>query len=264
VGQRRHRRSPARARVSVHRAYTGRELPRAARQPRQLSRKHTAGAPAVRARGERGRARARLRPRHRPTASRRAARERRAHARDDGDLQRMVRPDPDAASGRRGPDRRSEAPALGRLDPYLARSRRDRARLHEVGRSTGIGRSCPGSDRARRSDRHHLAAGTRLRVARRGAPGRRARGSAAAARARPVSRRGARGAAGRSRVRSYRAAAGGAQAAPDDRPRIAGPHRFREAGRARRARRRCRAHRYQDGRYSRFRHRSTSREMQPH
>ena len=36
-------------------------------------------------------------------------------------------------------DRRDEAPALGRLDPHVARSRRARARLHEVGRPARLG-----------------------------------------------------------------------------------------------------------------------------
>jgi hypothetical protein len=56
-------------------------------------------------------------------------------ARDDGDLQCVVRSHPDPAAGRCRPARRDEAPAVGRLDPYLARSRRAPPRLHEVGRS---------------------------------------------------------------------------------------------------------------------------------
>ena len=52
LGQRCDRRAPARARDSVHRAHAGRELSRPARQPRQPSRQHAAGAAALRARGD--------------------------------------------------------------------------------------------------------------------------------------------------------------------------------------------------------------------
>ncbi len=69
-----------------------------------------------------------------------------------------------------------------------------------------------------------------------------------AARARPLSRRFARGAAGRRSARSRRAAEGGTQTASDDRPGLVGPRRFRASRRARRALRRARADRHQDGR----------------
>ena len=98
---------------SVHRAHARRELSRPARQPRQPSRQHAAGTAAVRARGARGRARARLRARHRQAARGRAARERRADARDDGDLQRLVRSHSDPAAGRRRSDRRRASGARG-------------------------------------------------------------------------------------------------------------------------------------------------------
>ena len=160
LGQRRDRRSPARARVPYIALTPGASFRGAARQPRQLSRQHAARASAVRARRERGRARPWLCARDRAAACRRAACERRADACDDGDLQRVVRSDPDAAPGRRGPDRCRQAPAVGRLDPHDARSGRARARLYEVGRPAGIGgggaqkRSCApiGSRRRCRRD----------------------------------------------------------------------------------------------------------------
>ncbi len=188
LGQRRHRGPAARARHPVHRADAGCELPRLARQPGQPPRQHAAGNAAVPARGARGRARARLCARHRPAARGRAACERRADARDDGDLQRLVRPHSDPAPRRRRPDRRRQAPAMGRLDPHDARPGRAGARLCQVGRSAGIGGRRARSDPARPSHRADLAAGTRLRLARRRAAGRGAGRARPAARARPLSR----------------------------------------------------------------------------
>ena len=96
LGQRRDRRDAARARHSVHRAQSRRELPRPARQPRQLPRQRAPADAALPARGDRGRDRPRLRQGTGRTMGARAALERRPDARDDGDLQRLVRPRADA------------------------------------------------------------------------------------------------------------------------------------------------------------------------
>ena len=108
----------------------------------------------------RGRDRARLCQGHRADDGRGAAFERRPDARDDGDLQRVVRPRADAGARRDGPGRRREAPALDRLDPHGARPGRARARLHEVGRPAGVGRGGArgAAARRRRSRRRRRAA----------------------------------------------------------------------------------------------------------
>jgi hypothetical protein len=80
-------------------------------------------------------------------------------ARDDGDLQCVVRSHPDPAAGRCRPARRDEAPAVGRLDPYLARSRRAPPRLHEVGRSPRFRPRGARGDPPRLSDRDDGAPG---------------------------------------------------------------------------------------------------------
>ena len=174
----------ARARHPLYRAHAGRELPRPARQSRQPSRQHATGDAALRPRRDGGRARAWICAGHRSTACGRAARERRAHARDDGDIQRVVRPHSDTAPGWRRPDRCDEAAPVGRLDTYVARSRRARARLHEVGRSPGFGARRARGDPARVSHRDDVAAGTHLRGARRRAAGGSPRGTGPAARPR--------------------------------------------------------------------------------
>ena len=68
---------------------------------------------AVHSRGACRRAGAWLRARHRQAARGRAARQCRPDARDDGDLQRLVRPRADAAARRRRSDRCGAAPARG-------------------------------------------------------------------------------------------------------------------------------------------------------
>ncbi len=196
MGQRRDGGSPARARHPVHRAHSRGQLPRPARQPCQSSRQHATGIAAVHPRGDGGRARARLCAGDRPAARGRAPCERRTDARDHGDLQRMVRSHPDAAPGWRRPDRCDEAAPVGRLDPYVARSRRAGARVHEMGRSSRIGSGRARSDPARLPDRDDAAAGTGLRRAGRRPAGRSARGTGAAARPRAFPRRGVGHAAG--------------------------------------------------------------------
>ena len=63
-----------------------------------------------------------------------------------------------------GPHGCDEAAPVGRLDPYVARSRRARARLHQMGRSAGIGARGTRSDAARLPNRDDVAAGPGLRV----------------------------------------------------------------------------------------------------
>ena len=248
VGQRRDGGHAARARDSLYRAHARGELPRPARQPRQSSRQHAAGALAVHPRGDGGCARARLCAGHGPTARGRAARQRRAHARDDGDLQRVVRSHPDAAPGRRRPARCDEAATVGRLDPHVARSRRAGARLHQMGRSSGIGARRARSDAARVSHRDDVAARSYLRGARRRAAGRTTRGAGALARARALPRRGGGHAGGRAGARGRATARRRDASARHDRPRVersGGLHAPRRAGRADRRRR---ADRHQDRR----------------
>ena len=102
-----------------------------------LARQRAAADAAVPARGIRGRDRARLCEGDRADDGRRPAFERRPDARDDGDLQRVVRPRADAAARRDRPGRCHGAPALDRLDPYGGRPGRAHSRLHEMGRSAG-------------------------------------------------------------------------------------------------------------------------------
>ena len=201
----------ARARDPLHRAHARRELSRPARQPRQPSRQHAAGAVALHPRGDGGRARARLCAGDRPAARGGAARERRADARDDGDLQRVVRPDPDAAPGRRRPARRDEAPPVGRLDPHVARSRRARARLHEVGRSARIGARRARSDPPRVPHRDDAAAGTTYVALDAALQEEATRGTGAIARARALPRRRGGDAAPDERCARSRALLDGAQ-----------------------------------------------------
>ena len=113
---------------------------------------------AVRARGSRGRDRARLRQGDRQGDGGRRAFQCRAAARHHGDVQRLVRPHAGAGARRDRSGRRGQAPAVDRLDPHRARSGRAGARLHQVGRPAGLGqarhakRCCaaPGSPTPRR------------------------------------------------------------------------------------------------------------------
>ena len=167
--------------VPVPRAQSRRELPRPARQPRQLPRQPRPADAAVPARGERGRHRARLREGHRARDGRGAALERRPDARVDGDLQRVVRPRADAAARRDRPGRRGTAPAVDRLDPHRVRPGRAGARLHQVGQPAGVD---PGGARgaaARAAARADAAVRADLREPRRRAAGGDARRAAGAA-----------------------------------------------------------------------------------
>ena len=143
--QRRRRRDAARARHSLYRAQSRRELSRAARQHRQLPRQRAAADAALPARGSRGRDRARLRQGHRQGDGRRGALQRRPVPRHHGDLQRLVRPHADPDPRRHRPGRRDEAPAVDRLDPHRRRPGRDHPQLHQVGRPAGVGRRRPRS-----------------------------------------------------------------------------------------------------------------------
>ena len=121
-----------------------------------------------------------------------------------------------------GPIDAVQAPAVGRLDPHVARPRRARSRLHEVGRPAGLGRR----PRSRRSCARYRIATTPPQgpvyvVPRRGAAGGSARGAAAAARARSLSA--GRGRRARRRTRCATVAAllaRRAAAAAHDRPRV--------------------------------------------
>ena len=145
VRQRRRRRDAERARHSLHRAQSGRELSRPARQHRQLPRQRAAADAAVPARGGRGRDRARLRQGHRQGDGGGGALQRRAVPRHHGDLQRLVRSHADPDPRRHRPGRRDEAPAVDRLDSHRRRPGRDHPQLQQVGRPAGVGRAPPAS-----------------------------------------------------------------------------------------------------------------------
>ena len=246
MGQRRDGGDAAHAGNPLHRAHARRELSRLARQPGQLSRQHTTRNAAVYPRGERRGIGARLRPRHRQTARRRIARQRRADARDHGDFQCLVRSHSDAAAGRRRPGRRHEAPAVGRLDPRHQRHGRAGPSLHQMGQPARIGESRAGVHPARLADRSDAAARSRVRRTRCRPPGRSAGRPGADAGARPVSHANHGRAARRSRGRSRAMVAHCQTAALPDRPRQQRSLRLRAPRRAGRARRRACAHRHQD------------------
>ena len=156
----------------------------------------------------------------------RAARERRPDARDDGDLQRVVRPHPDRHARRRRAARRGEAAAVGRLDPHLARPGRAHPRLHQVGRPAGLGAGGARVDRARASHRDDAAARTDVRRARRRPAGGSAGGARADAAARRASRCRSRASPSPQAVReAVDAARRRREAAAHDRPRVEQPSR---------------------------------------
>ncbi len=164
--QRRGRRHAARAGDSLHRAQSRRELSRPARLDRELPRQRDAADAALPARGERGRDRARLRQGDRQGDGGGGAFQCRAVPRHHGDLQRLVRPHADRRARRHRPGRCRQAPALDRLDPHRARPGRDRARLHQVGRSAGLPGCRPRVADPRHLDGQHRADGTGLHQSR--------------------------------------------------------------------------------------------------
>ena len=104
---------------------------------------------AVPARGARGRDRARLCQGHRQADGRDRAQQCRADARDDGDLQRLVRPRAGVRARRHRAGRRGQAPAVDRLDPHRAGPGRAGPQLHQMGRPAGLGRGGGGVGVAR-------------------------------------------------------------------------------------------------------------------
>ena len=173
--QRRGGRRAARARHSLYRAQSRRQLSRPARQPGQLSRQRAAADAALPARGKRGRDRARLCQGHRQGDGGGGAFQCRPDARHHGDLQRLVRPHADGGARRHRPGRRRQAAAVDRLDPHRARPGRAGARLHQMGRPAGLARRRARSDAARRLDRQHRAARAGLHQSRRRDAGSQAR-----------------------------------------------------------------------------------------
>ena len=194
----------------------------------------------------RGGARPWLCARHRAAAARRAACETSRLMRDDGNLQRVVRPDPDAAPGRR---RLIDKSSAGRGS--TGSTTRDLGALVR-----GFPSGTTSQDRWRRRSKAIVRAdriATRFPqrpvcVARRGAQEEtltarfRSLRSTAIRVAAPAARLRARGG------RVVRPSEGGAQAAAHDRPRIVRPRRFCPARRAGRAARSGCAHRHQDRR----------------
>ena len=179
IRQRRRRRDAARARHSLYRAQSRRELPRPARQHRQLPRQRAAADAAVPARGGSGRDRARLRQGHRQADGGGGALQRRPDARHDGDLQRLVRPHAGPDPRRHRPGRRHEAPSVDRLDPHRRRPGRDHPQLHQVGRPAGVGRRRARVGAARLLARQHRALRPDLHQPRRRGAGGQARRAAA-------------------------------------------------------------------------------------
>ena len=121
VGQRCHRGAAARHGHSVRPAEPGLELPRVARQHRELPRQRAAADAALPARGARRRHRPWLRQGDRQAAARHRAQQCRADARVDGGLQRVVRSHAGDPDRRDGAGRRCQAPSVDRLDAHGAR-----------------------------------------------------------------------------------------------------------------------------------------------
>ena len=166
IRQRRGRGYAARARHPLYRAKSGRQLSRPARLDRELPRQRDAADAVVPARGGRRCDCARLRQGHRQGDGGGGTFQRRAVPRHHGDLQCLVRPHAGGDAGRNGPGRRRQAAAMDRLDPHRARPGRDRARLHQVGRSAGLPGRRPRVAHPRHLDRQYRADGTGLHQSR--------------------------------------------------------------------------------------------------
>ena len=173
----------------------GVELSRPARQPGQLSRQYAAAHAALPARGERGGVGAWLRQGDGAPARGDRARQCRADACDDGDLQRLVRPRADDRARRDRGGRCGAAPAVDRVDPHGARPGRADPQLHQMGRPAVFDRGGAGGAAAGQYDRADRTARARLHQFRtwncrktRSLPPRRARRPPASRRPRPWSR----------------------------------------------------------------------------
>ncbi len=171
----------------LYRAQSGRELSRAARLDRELSRQRDAADAALPARGGRGLDRARLRQGHRQGDGGSGALQCRAVPRHHGDLQCLVRPHAGRHPGRDRAGRCRQAPAVDRLDSHRRRPGRDRPQLHQVGRPAGLAGRRARVDPARALDRQHRADGAGLHQPRRRDAGEQARRAAAADRRQALS-----------------------------------------------------------------------------
>ena len=247
--QRRRRRDAERARHSLHRAQSRRELSRPARLDRQLPRQRAAADAAVPARGGGGRDRARLRQGDRQGDGGGGAFQRRPVPRHHGDLQRLVRPHADPDPRRHRPGGCDEAPAVDRLDPHRRRPGRDHPQLHQVGRPAGVGRRRPRVGAARLLDGEHRAVRPDLHQSRRRGAGGQARRAAAADRRQALHAAGGAGPVRRAGEAGGRHAAQAAKTSADPRrPRVAQRRRLEPARAARRGARRARRHQPQDRR----------------
>ncbi|CAA9312911.1 MAG: hypothetical protein AVDCRST_MAG16-270, partial [uncultured Frankineae bacterium] len=190
VRQRRRGRPPARRGRAVRPAEPRIELPRAARLAGQPRRQPRPPAPAVPARGDRGLAGARLRQGDRWARGRRRARPRRADARLDGRVRRVLRPH--TGAGARGQRTgRPGAAAAGGLDALGHDAGSAGPRLRGLGRRAGHAGGVGGRRGPRPAARPLGAPRTRLRVA-----GRRRAGGRAGRPALPARSRAARARAG--------------------------------------------------------------------
>ena len=217
----------------------GIELSRIARQPGQLSRQQPAAHAAVPARGECRGVGAWLGQGHRPADAGHRARQCRADACDDGDLQCLVRPGAGHRARRHRRARRDPAAAVDRMDPHRARPGCLDPQFQQMGRPALFDRGGAGGGVARQHDRADRTARAGLSQFRPGTAGRRDRGGAADA------RHCAFCAAGLARTRRRadppgRRVAGAGRAAGDpDGPRLARPRGMAAAGRTGRGGRRA-------------------------
>ena len=153
MGQRRDRRGDPRARHPLCGAQPRIELSRPARQPGQLPRQFPPAHAVVPARGECRRVGAWLGQGHRAADAGLRPRQCRVDACDDGDLQRLVRPDAGDRARRHRRARRDPAAAVDRVDPHRPRSGRPDPQLHQMGRPALLGRRRAGGGAARQCDR---------------------------------------------------------------------------------------------------------------
>ncbi len=161
IRQRRGRGYAARARYPLHRAQSRCELSRPARLDRQLPRQRDAADAVVPARGECRRHRPRLCQGHGQGDGCGGALQCGPVPRHHGDLQRLVRPHAGHRAGRHRPGRCRQAPSLDRLDSHRTRPGRDRARLHQMGRSARLPCRRPRGAHPRHLDGQYRADGTR-------------------------------------------------------------------------------------------------------
>ena len=179
-------RTAAQPRHRVHCTEPGVELPGIARESCQPARQSRSRDAAVPSRGACSRDRPWLGQGHRQADGRARSCECRPDARDDGDLQRVLRSRADAGDGRRRPDGCGPAHIARALVSQRARPGRARTRLRQVGRPAVLAAGHARSATARQPVDAHGANGAVLRLDRPANAGRPASGPAGRARRRPL------------------------------------------------------------------------------